>query len=199
LLFLIAIQGGVGALVVSTHLKPFIITLHMFLAIILLFGLLYLNKYCQDLVETRIFQKIDQKALRISNILLYLTFFQVLLGTQVRQNVDHFMRDTLQATHETVINFLGPVFLIHRSFSIVIVFLFLYLLFYFHRIRFSSSAFFLTLLAFMTTLGNVVTGITLNYFNFPPIAQPPHLVFGVFTLGTLYSLKLNLKGSLLSE
>ena len=38
LLFLIIIQGGVGALVVSTHLKPFLITIHMFLAILLLFG-----------------------------------------------------------------------------------------------------------------------------------------------------------------
>jgi hypothetical protein len=34
LLFLIIIQGGVGALVVSSHLKPFIITIHMFLAIL---------------------------------------------------------------------------------------------------------------------------------------------------------------------
>jgi cytochrome c oxidase assembly protein subunit 15 len=199
LLFLILIQGGVGALVVSTHLKPYIITIHMFLAILLLFGLLYLNKYCQDLMESKIFLHTDPKALVISKILVFFTFIQVLLGTQVRQSVDHFMRDTLEATPETIISFLGTSFYIHRTFSLIIVILFLYLLFYFHRIRFSTSAFFLTLLAFISTLGNIVSGITLNYFQFPAMAQPPHLVFGIFTLGLLYTLYLNLRGSLLSE
>src|SRR5688500_17488246 len=66
LLFLIIIQVGVGALVVSSHLKPFIITVHMFLAVILLFGLLYLKKYCEDLQNTSIVLKIDAKGLKIA-------------------------------------------------------------------------------------------------------------------------------------
>src|SRR3989344_8405367 len=98
LLFLILVQGGVGALAVSTHLKPFLITIHMLLAVLLLFGLLYLRKYCHDLQNTALVQKIDAKALRITKILVGLTFFQVMLGTQVRQQVDHYIRDTFQAT-----------------------------------------------------------------------------------------------------
>lgn len=199
LLFLILVQGGVGALVVSTHLKPFLITIHMFLAVLLLFGLLYLRKYCDDLQNTSIVQKVDPKALLITRILVAATFFQVLLGTQVRQQVDHYMRDTLQATHETVISYLGWIFFSHRSFSIVIVGLFIYLLAYFQRTRFNRSAFFTALLAFLCVLGNIGTGIALNYFNFPSNAQPPHLFFGVMTLGLLYSLSLNLRGTLLDD
>jgi len=199
LLLLILVQGGVGAMVVSTHLKPYIITIHMFLAVLLLFGLLYLKKYCADLSESRIFQKPDTQGLIVSKILVYLTFLQVILGTQVRQKVDHFMRDTQEATQATIIDFLGSLFYVHRSFSILIVFLFLYLLIYLHRNRSSSGAFLITMLAFISTLGNVATGIALNYFQFPAAAQPPHLVFGIFTLGLLYSLNLNLRGSLLSE
>ncbi|HXH74982.1 MAG TPA: COX15/CtaA family protein [Bacteriovoracaceae bacterium] len=199
LLLLVSIQGGVGALVVSSHLKPFIITIHMFLAVLLLFGLLYLRKYCEDLTDTTIVQQVDRKALLISRCLVYLTFFQVLLGTQVRQTVDHLMRDTNSATADTVVSLLGNIFYFHRTFSMVIVGLFLYLIFYFHRKRFSSGAFFLTLMAFFSTLGNVVTGITLNYFSFPATAQPPHLFFGVLTLGLLYTLSLNLRGTLLSD
>lgn len=199
LLFLIIVQGGVGALVVSTHLKPFIITIHMFLAIVLLFGLLYLRKYCDDLENTALVSKIDDKGLLITRILVGLTFFQVLLGTQVRQQVDHYMRDTMEATHDTIINFLGGIFYFHRTFSIVIVALFIYLLLHFHRQRFNRGAFFLAILAFFCVFGNIVTGITLNYFAFPANAQPPHLFFGVLTLGFLYSLYLNLKGSLLSD
>ncbi len=197
LLALILVQGGVGAFVVSTHLKPFLITIHMFLAIILLFGLLYLKKYCDDLEDTAIVQPIDHKALLISRILVWTAFAQVLMGTQVRQQVDSLTRDTSTATHENVVNFLGPIFYVHRSFSMLIVAMFLYLLVYLQRTRFNRGAFFTTLFAFFCVLGNVTTGIALNYFDFPANAQPPHLFFGVMTLGLLYSLKLNLKGTLL--
>lgn len=199
LLILILIQGGVGAFVVSTHLKPFIITLHMFLAVLLLFGLLYLNKYCQDLENTALVQKIDSKGLKVTKIAVWITFIQVLMGTQVRQQVDHFMRDTLKATPETIIDFLGTIFLVHRSFSLVIVGLLFVLLFHFHRQQFNRGALFLTIMATITTFGNILSGIILNYFNFPSNAQPPHLFFGILTLGILYSLYLNLKGTLLDD
>lgn len=199
LLFLILIQGGVGALVVSTHLKPFLITIHMFLAVLLLFGLLYLRKYCKDLEATAIVQKVDSKGLLISRILVWTTFLQVLMGTQVRQQVDHYMRDTMTATKETIIDHLGAIFYIHRTFSLVIIGLFIYLIVYFHRTRFNRSAFFTAILGFLCVLGNVASGISLNYFNFPANAQPPHLFFGVMTLGLLYSLSLHLRGTLLEE
>lgn len=199
LLFLILIQGGVGALVVSTHLKPFLITIHMFLAVLLLFGLLYLKKFCNDLEDISIIPPLDPKALKISKVLVVMTFFQVLMGTQVRQQVDHLTRDTQTATYQTVIDYLGNIFYLHRSFSILIVFIFLYLFLYLHRFRYNHNAFFLTLFAFICVMGNVATGITLNYFGFPANAQPPHLFFGVMSLGLLYSLYLNLKGTLLEE
>lgn len=199
LLFLVIVQGGVGALVVSTHLKPFIITIHMFLAIVLLFGLLYLRKYCDDLENTALVPKSDERGLLITRILVGTTFLQVLLGTQVRQQVDHYMRDTMEATQETIISFLGGIFYFHRTFSLVIIGLFIYLLLHLHRQRFNRGAFFLAIMAFFCVWGNIITGITLNYFAFPANAQPPHLFFGVLTLGFLYTLNLNLRGSLLED
>lgn len=199
LLFLILIQGGVGALVVSTHLKPFLITIHMFLAIVLLFGLLYLKKYCADFEDVSLVSPVDTKALTISKVLVAFTFLQVLMGTQVRQQVDHLIRDTQSATHESVVGLLNWVFLSHRSFSLVIVGLFLYLLTYLHRSQYDRKAFFLTLMAFLCVLGNIVSGIILNYFEFPAGAQPPHLFFGVLSIGLLFSLYLNLKGTLLED
>lgn len=199
LLFLILIQGGVGALVVSTHLKPFLITIHMFLAVLLLFGLLYLKKYCEDLQNISLVPQIDSKALSISKILVSLGFIQVLMGTQVRQQVDHLTRDTQLATRETVIGQLDWMFILHRSFSVILVGLFLYLLIYLHRTRYNRGAFFLTFMSFLCVMGNIGTGIAMNYFNFPANAQPPHLFFGVMSIGFLYSLYLNLKGTLLED
>jgi hypothetical protein len=81
----------------------------------------------------------------------------------------------------------------------VIVGLFIYLMVYFHRHGFNRGAFFSTLLGFFCVLGNIVSGIMLNYFQFPANAQPPHLFFGVMTLGFLYTLTLNLRGTLLDD
>jgi cytochrome c oxidase assembly protein subunit 15 len=199
LLVLILIQGGIGALVVSTHLKPYIITIHMFLAIVLLFGLLYLKKYCDDLEAVAVFPPVDRRAVSLSKILVAATFVQVLMGTQVRQQVDHFMRDTLMATKFTIIDHLGAIFYVHRSFSILIVAGFVYLLIHLNRSRFHRKAFFLGLAALTFVFGNIVTGIALNYFDFPANAQPLHLFFGVLSLGLLYSLSLNVRGSVLGE
>ena len=199
LLFLIIIQGGVGALVVSTHLKPFLITIHMFLAILLLFGLLYLKKYCEDLQNIAIVPQIDFKALRLSKVLVAFTFLQILMGTQVRQEVDRLTRDTQTTTYSNVVEHLGAIFYVHRSFSLLIVALFLYLLTYFHRTHYNRGAFLLTFAAFLCVLGNIASGMALNYFGFPANAQPPHLLFGVMSVGFLYVLYLNLKGTLLED
>jgi cytochrome c oxidase assembly protein subunit 15 len=197
LLLLILIQGGVGALVVSTHLKPFIITIHMFLAVLLLFGLLYLRKYCKDLEDTSIIPQTDVKGLLISRILVFMTFVQIILGTQVRQQVDHLIRDTQTAGPENVVSFLNWIFYVHRSFSILIVGVFFYLIFYFQKQKYNRRNFFLTIFAFFTILANIATGIALNYFGFPANAQPVHLFLGVLAIALLYNLSLNLKGTLL--
>ena len=199
LLLLIIVQGGVGALVVSTHLKPYIITIHMFLALLLLFGLLYLSKYCRDLQDTTIVQPVDTKALLLTRILVASTFVQIMMGTQVRQSVDHLMRDTQTATAETVMDQISAIFYVHRSFTLVIVGLFLYLLFYLQQIRYNRSSFFLCLSAFFCVCGNIVSGMTLNYMGFPASFQPPHLFFGVMSICLLYKLSLNARGTLLDD
>lgn len=199
LLVLILIQGGIGALVVSTHLKPYIITIHMFLAIVLLFGLLYLKKYCDDLETKSLFPPVDRRAVGLTKLLVAATFVQVLMGTQVRQQVDHFMRDTLQATKLTIIDHLGAIFYVHRSFSVLVVAGMVYLLIHLSRSRFHRRAFFLALCSLIFVFGNILTGIALNYFDFPASAQPLHLFFGVLSLGLLYSVSLNVRGSVLGE
>ena len=171
----------------------------MFFAILLLFGLLYLNKYCENLQDTSIVPPLDTKALFLTRVLTYITFAQILMGTQVRQQVDHLMRDTKEAVPETVIEQLGSMFYIHRTFSLVLIGFFLYLLSHLVKDRYNRSAVFLTMLAFLSAMGNVITGITLGYFDFPANAQPPHLFFGVTTIGLLYSSSLNLRGSLLED
>lgn len=199
LVLLIAIQGGIGALVVSTHLKPFIITIHMFLAIVLLFGLTYLRKYCSDLDYIGLVQPAPKKLLFLSKLLITATFIQTLLGTQVRQIVDHLMRDLGVATNETVIDQLGPMFYIHRSFSLILIALNIYLIVKIHRMAFNRGQFVTAVLSLFCLGLNIFSGVKLNYFHFPANMQPPHLFFAVLAIGLQYSLYLKMKGTLLDN
>ena len=198
LLILILIQGGIGAIVVSTHLKPFIITIHMVLAVALLYGLLYLRKYCMDLVSKFVPNQADGKSIALTNWTLACGFLQLIMGTQVRQQVDHLIRDTQMATPLTVISQLDWLFLIHRSFSLVLLGLLLYLVIYLGR-KSDRISQLLAMLILSTGLLTATSGVVLNYFNFPALAQPPHLFFAVLMLGLLYQLKLRLKGSVITN
>ena len=197
LLLLVIVQGGVGAIVVSTHLKPFIITIHMVLAVLLLFGLIYLEKYVRDLMNESLIPPVDRKINSLLGGAIFLGFIQMVLGTQVRQQVDHLMRDTFEATSQTVISMLNWVFYVHRSFSVLLLVFLVYIFYYLLKNSDRVSqiiGFFIVMVA----ISSATSGVILNYWGFPAQAQPPHLFFGVLLLGLLYKLKLRLKGSLIS-
>lgn len=198
LLLLIILQGGVGALVVSTHLKPFIITLHMLLALILLFGLQYLRKYCKDLDNFGIDFKPDTVNLRFTKFLIALGLLQVGLGTQVRESVDHLMRDTGAATASTVVSQLGLNFLIHRSLSLFFAVLLIWALIKLYKLDITGSSFKRGIVILILLVINIGSGIGLNYFGFPAALQPPHLFVGVLIMGGLFQQYLEQKGTLIS-
>lgn len=198
ILFLVIIQGGLGAVVVSTHLKPFIITLHMMLAVLLIFSLHYLRKYCFDLMNFGLNFVADKKNLISTKILIALTGGQILLGTQVREQVDSLMRDLKVATPETVIDQLSWMFYVHRSFSLVLVGFCIWNLVKLYKFDDTGGAFQRNLLFLFLILINVFSGVALNYFGFPAQMQPPHLFVAVLSIGVLFEQYLHQKGSLIS-
>jgi cytochrome c oxidase assembly protein subunit 15 len=198
LLLLIILQGGVGALVVSTHLKPFVITLHMVLALVLLFGLQYLHKYCMDLENFGLNFHADKSNLRFTKVLILLGAIQVALGTQVREAVDHLLRDTEAATRLTVMNEMTLSFYIHRSFSAVFFGVLVWSMVRLYKQDVSGSGFKRSIFLLVLVVLNIASGVGLNYFGFPASLQPPHLFVGVLLMGVLFKQYLEQKGTLIS-
>lgn len=189
-LFAVIFQGWLGAVVVSTHLRPVIITLHMVMAIVIVFILLQKKKY---LLEEEVVQKFlraeDYKFLsKLSICLMIMTMIQVVLGTQVREAVDHVAKGLLEGEREAWLSTLGPIFYIHRSFSIILVLLqgyFSYKLVsqqsLIPRLRFHNYGMVLSILL------SLIAGISLVYFHFPKSMQPLHLVAAVLLMGFQYT------------
>ncbi|GAA4468540.1 COX15/CtaA family protein [Nibrella saemangeumensis] len=189
--FLVGVQGWLGAVVVSSVLTPWIITLHMLLAIVIVGILLYVTARTYAVhIETG---QVQNKAglnrwLIISTLLLLL---QVLLGTQVREAVDHIGGQIGDLARRLWIENLGLSFYIHRSFSILVFSAQLYWLIRFKR-QGPASGLITTLANWVIVLLGVeiITGATMAYFAIPAFLQPVHLTLAIVALGIQFVLLL---------
>ena len=113
---------------------------------------------------------------------------QILLGTQVREEVDEVAHRLGEAGRGQWADELGIKFSIHRSFSWVVV---LTQLLWYWRFRQEQKGGILALLGKWViglTAVQILTGITLANFGMPAIAQPIHLTIAIVALGIQFVL-----------
>jgi cytochrome c oxidase assembly protein subunit 15 len=119
----------------------------------------------------------------ITAVTILVAMTQVVLGTQVREQVDH-ISAALNFNHrETWINKLNSVFEIHRTFSFAVAALCIYLYFQYKKLAGFQMVASLILFA---VLANILLGIIMSYFDMPAIAQPLHLLFSSVLVTSLY-------------
>ena len=181
---LVGFQGWIGSIVVSTNLMPWTITVHMFLALLIVALLIYLvhqSSYGREINSSLGFWWL------IASMAVLLV--QILLGTQVREAID---RVSELAAREAWISNLGGEFVIHRSFSWIVLILHVGLIVKLHKTQ-GSKVFALTLI--LLILGTILTGMGMAYLGVPPFLQPIHLLLATATFGMqfLFLLKLNRK------
>lgn len=203
---LVVFQAWIGSVVVSTNLAPWIITIHMGIALVITALLIYIVTRSQkNLFSARHLTRIPYLKLLLF-IALMLTFIQILLGTQVRQDVDTVAASFDYANRHLWIDNLGRWFYIHRSFSIA-VFLFNVLLIYVLKKNVKAESTlnesyptgkFLIWSSGYLLLGfflQIITGIVMAYFNIPLYLQPVHLLLGVLIFGIQFFMLLMLNYS----
>lgn len=182
---LVGFQGWIGSIVVSTNLTPWIITLHMFLALLLVAMLVYLvHKSSQPATEFR-----SATAFWWLMACIAVVLVQILLGTQVREAIDAVARLTVR---EEWISAIQSEFVIHRSFSWMVLILHVGLIFNLRKTQ-ALKGFQLTLI--LLILGTIISGMGMAWFAVPAFLQPVHLLLatGCFGVQFLFLLKLNRK------
>ena len=191
-LIAVIFQGWFGSIVVSTNLTNWTITIHMFLALVIVAFLIYLLKISNPEPSKAIIS--GPASLRIVLIgCMVVLFAQIFLGTKVREAIDMISGSNL--VRSQWIDNLGTSFLIHRSFSWIVLILHLLLL---YLLRKTSGNKALPLSLIILILGTLLTGTGMAYFGVPPFLQPLHLVLATITFGLqLYAyLNLNTEGDL---
>ncbi|MFC3196358.1 heme A synthase [Parapedobacter deserti] len=185
-------QAWLGSIVVSTNLMPWIITVHMLLALFIVGISIYTYFKARSLRDKDLMINHTSKGIkRLAAFSLLLIVVQIAVGTGVREEID-LISSSGDTPHRSVwLEQLGEVFNIHRILalisSVVIV-----LLFFVVRSRFASNTYQskftnLLLLVLLLQLG---TALILSYFDVPPFAQTAHLVLASLLFGTQYYLML---------
>lgn len=187
---LVLFQGWLGSLVVSTNLMPFMVSIHMGLAIVLVFVLIMAVFKSGNFAITLPSGMNYSDVSGLLQLTMCATFIQIIIGTQVREEVD-IVAMTLQDSRSLWIDNLGGMYLFHRLFSYVLLALHLWLcyllmkkLFSYRKVRISTTAILCILVL------SIVTGNILNYLDLPAAIQPLHLLLASMLSGVQFLLYL---------
>lgn len=198
---LVLFQGWLGSIVVSTNLLQWMISLHMIVALLLVCLLLYIYFRSGNLIyaedshyPNRSFE--GRKGIRgWLGIGIVLMFVQIVLGTQVREQIDIIADEFAYQNRGLWISELGVAFYVHRSFSLLLVGLHIYLLYRLSSVGKWNVGLlnrFKWLVGLMLLV--VTSGAVMAYFGIPAFVQPVHLLLGSLIIGFQYYIWLELSG-----
>tara|TARA_B110000285_G_scaffold102568_1_gene116725 strand:- start:5647 stop:6666 length:1020 start_codon:yes stop_codon:yes gene_type:complete len=176
-LILMGAQAWFGSIVVASNLVPWTITIHMLLALVIIALQIY---FIREISPSQ------KKTLPQSKWILYLiwfcfgvTFYQMFLGTQVREAIDELTVSGVGREHWTAE--LGLIFYIHRSFSwLVLVFLTIVAWKNEKTNKYPSIRF-----VFIFLVLELLSGVLLAHYDIPGLVQTSHLIFATIIFGIL--------------
>ncbi|GAB3850424.1 heme A synthase [Hymenobacter terrigena] len=189
-------QGYLGSLVVSTNLLPVMVTVHMALALVIVALLLYAvdrARWGQGNVVSRLPEAgiIDAPAMPRRPVgalqiwlwaALLLTFWQIVLGTQVREQVDIVSAAAGYVGRESWVAKLGSVFSLHRTMSAAVLLLNVYVGYEIWQLAHKRLRNLVT--ATLSLIGlEILAGIVLASFALPAAVQPIHLTLATVLFG----------------
>ncbi|MFZ9028526.1 MAG: COX15/CtaA family protein [Crocinitomicaceae bacterium] len=186
-LVLMLFQAWFGSIVVASNLVPWTITIHMFLALVII----GIQLYILYLISPRQNQKLPQLnwVKYVIWFSLAVTFYQMFLGTQVREEIDVLIKQGYGQTEW--IEMMGMSFYIHRSFSwLVLVLLTIVAAKNERSFKYWSVRWLYILLALELT-----SGVMLAYAEMPGLVRTAHLVFASIIFGLLVMMTFRMRSS----
>jgi cytochrome c oxidase assembly protein subunit 15 len=176
-LVLMGVEGWFGSIVVATNLVPWTITVHLFLALVIIGIQLYLVYSMGSGSKTII---VLNRSMRIILwLILLITFYQMFLGTQVRESIDLLVKQGYSRTQW--MDKIGIEFLIHRSFSWLVLFLLGWMFWKNER----TQKYAIIRWTFIILALELVSGVLLAYVDMPGLVRTSHLIFASVLFGIL--------------
>jgi cytochrome c oxidase assembly protein subunit 15 len=170
------------------------ITLHMMLALVIVCILLYVHFQSYKLIyDTQVNTEKPSQLFGILVIGFLLMLVQIVFGTQVREEMDIVAFEFGNLLRGEWVEHLGLVFLVHRSYSILL--LLVHLVFFFKVYKYTLrhvSVFKWSQGLIFVILLEILTGVGMAYFGVPAFLQPIHLLLGTLIVGIQFVILLQL-------
>ena len=191
------LQAWLGKVLVESVLQPFMITIHMVVAFIIIGLFIFLlrktKNWNQEVKPAWVAHDFFSKIIFFA---LVLVLIQVVLGTQVRQQVDQAVYRYGYIDRHLWLTDLDWLFYFHRSFSILMGGVFLYLFVQNKKhpiplVEINLSCFFVLI--------EIATGVLMNYFDFPFATQAIHLLSASIIFGLMFYAFLKSKSKLMAK
>lgn len=173
----ILFQAWLGKIVVDSNLSANTISIHMIMAIILLFILFSILSIVNKKSNLKDLPRNISVLIILSIIMLSA---QIIIGTEVRKFIDIKMELYNYSQKEKWFEEIPSIFYTHRSFSWIIIILNIYIIYMLNKIRLKSIIkYSVNALIFI----QIFTGILMYYLNFPFSTQPIHLLLSTIIIG----------------
>ena len=195
---LIGLNGWLGSRVVASELAQYVITLHLLLAILVVFALLFVwirSRRHQWKAES---EKIGKLRLLLI-ITLLLTLGQIVLGAQVRDILDSVVKRVGYEERDNWVSQLDWRFYVHRSFSILVLAFHIGVIYQLRKYTKEGPLVKLTNVLIGLVVIEIGTGVIMAYLGVPAFAQPIHLVLAILIIGLQFSLSLLLTPKLMAK
>ena len=174
-LFLVGANGGLGAIVVSSVLNPFIVSLHMILALFLVSVLSYgtIESY-KLLYPIKLSNIVLSRKISISLIALWgLIVVEILLGTGIRTNIELIAIDNPLFSKGELLNALNSYKYLHSILGFSLLFLSIYLCYLFKN-DFLGLSKQLVYFIFGMILFQIFLGELMIFFELPQLTRLFH-------------------------
>ncbi|MDF3077332.1 MAG: heme synthase [Sphingobacteriaceae bacterium] len=189
-LLLVIFQGWLGSIVVSTNLMAWIVTVHMLLALGIIAISIYTYFEAKKLRDSGLIPvRAELNTYLIAIFSLLLTTFQIVLGTEVREQVDAVSSTMDRIGRTEWLEKVGYTFNWHRDFAIAVLVLSI-ALFIIVRRKYGTSSFQFryALYALLFVVMQAVSGIVLERFALPGAAQAIHVFVASLLFGSQFYL-----------
>jgi cytochrome c oxidase assembly protein subunit 15 len=181
-LLLTFIQAFLGSIVVSTNLIPATITMHMLFSLLMVGALVYCIVKVRATQFAGAFSHWDLNKVVWFNLIIGLT--QIVLGTQVRENVDVLKANPVETYTITERLFaMSHDLELHRLLSFGVVIATIVLFMKVSAVQTHSIVKFAVKLSVVIVGLSMLTGIILYSYDIPAFAQPIHLTLGTLLTG----------------
>lgn len=189
-LFMVIIQGGIGAYVVRTNLHTGIISLHMMIALAILAMFLMAWLYARqpgwklDLAESLIPIRLSWLGLGV----LILVIAQIFMGTQVREAVDEIAKATDNTGREGWIEMLTGIYAVHKYFYYLVTAAVLGWLYTLRSYLSNPMVKGLGITMVGSLLLEIALGLGMHHLGLPAWMQPLHLLGATMLFAAAFAL-----------